>query len=353
MTEAATPVVTRDPRFLAGRKLVERGLADEAVDVYATLVEETRLQYGDTSIEAAPAYYEYGNSLLRAVTKQRMVAEEAAGETGPGDKNNNNNNNTETTRGEQRAAAAAAAERRQHQSASDQPGASEEQKPAAIVVAPPAGQTGGDDNNSKADETPENDGEALDENDEGNSSDDGSDDLGLALEMMENSFSILEEYKDTKSGKEEGTDNNNNNNNNYSEWVGEQLPRILLGIGDTLSRLDRHADAADAFSRALEWRKASLEGFADREGGTDPKQLTLGHLKAHRMVCEASVLIAEELLACPPGRDVATTETRSLIVEASERVSYARGYYDQARDALQEAVVFMGSLPRGFRAWVA
>ena len=41
----ATPIVTRDPRFLAGRKLVERGLADEAVDVYATLLEDCYLCY--------------------------------------------------------------------------------------------------------------------------------------------------------------------------------------------------------------------------------------------------------------------------------------------------------------------
>ena len=64
------------------------------------------------------------------------------------------------------------------------------------------------------------------------------------------------------------------------------------------------------------------------------------------MVCEANVLIAEELISCPEGIDVVTTETKSLIVSAKEKISYARGYYDQARDALQETVVFMGSLPR-------
>lgn len=56
------------------------------------------------------------------------------------------------------------------------------------------------------------------------------------------------------------------------------------------------------------------------------------------------MLIAEELLACPPDQDVVTTETSSLIVKASERVEYARGYYDKARDALQETVYLLGNL---------
>jgi hypothetical protein len=53
--------------------------------------------------------------------------------------------------------------------------------------------------------------------------------------MMENSFSILDDYKDDTTSHTE-----------YVEWVQEQLPRVLLGIGDTLSALERHADAADA-----------------------------------------------------------------------------------------------------------
>lgn len=302
----ATPVVTRDPRFLAGRKLVERGLADEAVDIYATLVEETRAKYGDVSIETAPAYYEYGNTLLRAVTKHQMAAEGEPAES----------------KAEQRTAAAAAAEQRQQQH-------STEEKPEAVT----SKESEVDQDTDKAEKGEEQDNVQ----EEGKSNDDDGDDLGLALEMIENSFSILEEYKDNI-GKD-------GNGNDYSEWLKEQLPRVLMGIGDTLSKLNRHADAADAYSRALELRKAYLQELADRTE-SDKSQSTTKHLKAHRMVCEANVLIAEELLSCPQDEDVVTTETQSLIVKAEERVSYARGYYDQARDALQEAVVFMGSLPR-------
>jgi len=298
----ATPVVTRDPRFLAGRKLVERGLADEAVDIYGTLLEETRQKYGDASIETAPAYYEYGNTLLRAVTKEQMaVADAAAAET------------NEEEKSDQRTAAAAAAEKRLQASADT----IKSEEPAAATE---------NDSKPAADDGVKKEEEEQDSNDEG-------DDTELALEMMENSFSILDVYKESIGI---GGDKK------YLEWVKEQLPRVLMGIGDTLSKMDRHADAADVYSRALELRKACLQEFADSEKNEFTTQL----LKAHRTVCEANVLIAEELLACPEDCDVVTTETKSLIVKATERVEYARGYYDQARDALQEAVVFMGSMPR-------
>jgi tetratricopeptide (TPR) repeat protein len=302
---------------------VERGLADEAVDIYATLLEETRLQYGDVSIETAPAYYEYGNTLLRAVTKQQIMSA-----------TDREADDAETKAEEQRAAAAAAAERRQeHSPDSINPVAASETE---SVAATGIGKLKDDGDKEK----PENDVESPKDgnhDDQKNGDYDDGGDSELALEMIENSFSILEEYKDSM-GKEDG-------DTKYSEWVKGQLPRVLMGIGDTLSKLNRHADAADAYSRALELRKACLEEIADTEG-SDPKQFTTDHLKAHRMVCEANILIAEELLSCPQDEDVLTTETKSLIVKSNQRVSYARGYYDQARDALQEAVVFMGSLPR-------
>ena len=56
------------------------------------------------------------------------------------------------------------------------------------------------------------------------------------------------------------------------------------------------------------------------------------------------MLIAEELLACPPDQDVIMTESQDVLVKAPERVDYARGYYDKARDELQETVLLMGAL---------
>ena len=306
MTDAI-PIVTRDPRFLAGRELVERGLADEAVEIYATLLEETRLQYGHASIETAPAYYEYGNTILRAVAKQQITATEE-------------NTDDVETKCEERDVAATAAENRINHSKS-----SEEQPSAEAMVE--NSKDGGD--KYKPEEM------LLKVQSEGVSDKDDGEDLVLSLEMIENSFSILEEYKDSI-GK---------GDNKYLKWVERQLPRVLMGIGDNLSKLNRHADAADAYSRALELRKACFEEIAEREKNNKNK-FTTEYLKAHRLVCEAYILIAEELLMCPDNEDILTTETHSLIVKADERLSYARGYYDQARDVLQEVIVCMGSLPR-------
>ena len=318
---------------MAGRKLVERGLADEAIAVYATLLEETRQQYGDTSIETAPAYYEYGNSLLRAVAKNQRQQEEQ-------DHQQQQHDDTETTKEEQRSAAAAAAENRQQSTKVSEENEETVKKPAAIGVRV-SSKDDGDENEPDNDEKLEQKSQ-QDQEKSNRDNDEGDEDLNLALEMMENSFSILEEYQDkTREGL--GSDKCSNQ---YVEWVKTQFPRILLGLGDTLSTLNRHADAADTYSRALELRKECLQEFEDRERSSGSKILTIEHLRAHRMVCDASILIAEALFLCPPGNDVVTTETQSLIVKADERVSYARGYYDQARDALQEAVVLMGSLSR-------
>jgi tetratricopeptide (TPR) repeat protein len=122
------------------------------------------------------------------------------------------------------------------------------------------------------------------------------------------------------------------------EWTKDQLPRVLLGIGDCLSALQRHADAADAYSRAQQLRQTQLDAIIAI------KEDTIEHLQCQRRVCEATVLIAEELLACPDGQDVVTTETKSLIVEADQRIEYSRGYYDKARDSLQDTVYLMGKL---------
>jgi len=186
--------------------------------------------------------------------------------------------------------------------------------------------------------------EEITSSDRAGDDNDDRDDLNLGLEMMENAFSILEEYEESNENEEEENTKNDDDEKKYYDWVKEQIPRVLLGIGDTLSTLSQHADAADTYSRALELRKVHLQKIVVNSEGID--QRTLEHLRAHRRVCEANILIAEELLSCPQKLDVITTETQSLIVKANERVSYARGYYDQARDALQEAVFYMGSLKR-------
>ena len=66
------PSITSDPRYRAARRLIASGKsADGAIEMLATLVEEARSKYGEDSVDAAAVYYEYGNSLFRAVEKRR------------------------------------------------------------------------------------------------------------------------------------------------------------------------------------------------------------------------------------------------------------------------------------------
>ena len=329
-TSTSTPVVTRDPRFHAGRQLVQKGLAAEgAVDIFAMLVEETVTKYGSASVESAPAYYEYGNALLRAASKaqeQPEITETTVAEEGE-----------ENPR--QRLAKAAEQRIKQQQKQIETVHDQEDSKlpakvPSATVQAAvpiKAISTEHFNRSAAVKNQDENENEASDvkvkeeaDNDKTYSSTASSDDFSLALEMMENAYSILDNYQEQE-------------DSNYNEWLSEQLPRVLLGIGDALSAMGRHADAADAYSRVLERRQLALEQFHKSD-------FCLLHLIAHRKVVEATILIAEELLAHQGHEDVVTTETTALIVKADERVEYARGYYDKARDALQETVYYMATL---------
>ena len=89
--------------------------------------------------------------------------------------------------------------------------------------------------------------------------------MSLALEMMETAWSILDVYLNTP------IDSNiaNDKRPSYSEWAMQELPRYLTGIGDALTSLERFADAADAYARALENRKSHLESFADGDKKTE------------------------------------------------------------------------------------
>jgi hypothetical protein len=311
-TKIVTPTVTNDPRFIAGRKLVERGMAGEgAVEIFATLLEDCTSKHGPSSIETVPAYYEYGNALLRASLRRNQQDEQ---------QEEQEEEEEEEDQDARRKALAAAAEQRMKPTSSSNAVAEsnnnsneedQDKKPAAV---------------DKTSNETNNDENQEDDNDDDNNDDD---DITLALEMMENAFSILEDYRDT--------DNENDETKKYSKWVENQIPRILLGIGDVLSALGRHPDAADAYSRSLEIRQTMLQEF-------DKDDNTIEHLIAHRKVVEATILIAEELLSCPSDEDVIATETQSLIVKAQDRISYVGGYYDKARDALQEAVFCMGNL---------
>lgn len=320
--------------------LIQQGMArDGAIDIFSTLVEECIAKYGDSAIETSPAFFEYGNALLRAYlavppeddddddNDDDDDEEEEEEEEGKGD------DDDKVKKEKLREAAAAAAEARQnstgdkHRSDPVLSSTSTIQEETKIKTSKVE---------RKEQEACENDHNAqqIEEEDKGDK-DENSNDLRLSLEMMENAYSIMDNYHQTQTNVSDMA-KEDSNGQIYLHWTKDQIPRVLLGIGDCLSALQRHADAADVYARALEWRQTQLQEYQKEE--------TLAHLQCQRRVCEATILIAEELLACPESDDVITTETKSLIVKAEERIEYARGYYDKARDSLQDTVYLLGKL---------
>ena len=188
----------------------------------------------------------------------------------------------------------------------------------------------------------------------------------LALELMENAFAIYDQYyseafdeddtreEDNASGKEK-TENSNNDSNDKSlvSWVEEQLPRVLGGIGDVLSALGRYPDAVDVYTRKVRHQEDALRDLSDDKGGEGVEEIGMDFLRARRLLCEANVLVAEALLNCPIGEDAILRESGDVLVKAGELMDYAQGYYDQARDELQETVYIMGRMAPRTAAGVA
>ena len=298
------PSITSDPRYRAARRLIASGRsADGAIEMLATLVEEARSKYGEDSVEAAAVYYEYGNSLFRAVEKRRADEAEIMRDD-PGDK---------PTAGPQ-----------------------SEKKPGA--AADPT-------SHAKSDAHVDNSASST-----ANANERGITDEELALELMENAFAIYDRYNDEavdKDGeeKEDGEAIRTVSvDTSLVPWVEEQLPRVLGGIGDVLSALGRHPDAVDAYTRKAQYLDDALRDLSERKGDKDVEEIGLDFLRARRLLCEANILVAEALLRCPLGQDCVLSETGDVLVEAKELMDYAQGYYDQARDELQETLYIMGRM---------
>ena len=97
--------------------------------------------------------------------------------------------------------------------------------------------------------------------------------------MRENAYSIFDNHQE-----QEG-------DSNYNQWLPEQLPCVLLGIGDALSATGRHAyDAADAYSRVLEKRQRALVIFQKPAGPIEELSqppILLAHQQGHKHVLTA------------------------------------------------------------------
>lgn len=345
-----TPVIVRDPRYVAGRQTIGQ---PSSIDIFALLLEEAQSKYGHEHLETAPAFYEYGNALFRVVHLQQQQQQAADDEDEEESKPQQQPQSgactgaPATTAASSREAAALAAERRAKQQAGSSHADEDDKKPPAVTTAAAKQETNGQSN----DESTEEDGSV-------------GKDLLLALEMMENAYAILDGARD----------NDNSDHalavTKYSAWIRDQVPRVLTGLGDVLSALRRHADALDAYLRALEHRQEilrdALSAAAQQPQQQQPQQpsnsaAAVGDsrdannnsnnrlqvqelLPCRRRVVEAHTLIVEELLACDLAKDVVTTETKAVLVPAGKGVEYATGYYEKAREELQETVLLMGQL---------
>eukprot|EP00523_Entomoneis_sp_CCMP467_P008954 CAMPEP_0168722536 /NCGR_PEP_ID=MMETSP0724-20121128/2648_1 /TAXON_ID=265536 /ORGANISM="Amphiprora sp., Strain CCMP467" /LENGTH=431 /DNA_ID=CAMNT_0008769211 /DNA_START=1 /DNA_END=1296 /DNA_ORIENTATION=+ len=344
------PLVCRDGRFRAGRALMTSSSSsngnnnsnkEKAIDLFGNLLEQVRQSYGDDHVECCAAYYEYGNALLRNVQQQNEEHQDEEEE----EEQQPTQDPSLSSSSDKRAAAARAAERRLQSSTSAETLKEMSQNPSDLSKKPAAAAaTAGTKVQSEPpheDEEDPNDNsdEANNEKDEEENDDDEDEeedtDLLLALEMMDTAWCILDLYMNG-----DGNNNNNNNNKTYREWGNESLARFSTGIGDTLSALGRHADAAGAYLQALEHRQKELRRYKNSNNDHPKDSVSLADLTRHRKIVETLILLTEELLACPAGHDV-VTETKAVICKAADRISLAQSYYEQTQQAQQETVLLM------------
>jgi len=122
----------------------------------------------------------------------------------------------------------------------------------------------------------------------------------------------------------------------YSQWATDQLPRILIGIGNFQSHQHKHADAVESYLNAVPYREEAAKKCNKPDSNIDAASLRL-----HRLLAEAHVLIAEELLMCSTGQDLVHSETGSVIVKADDVTNLAQNYYDQGKEKLQDIGKFL------------
>lgn len=239
------PIVTKDARFLGARQLVEGGQVERgALDIFQTLIYRAEEEFGETSLDAAAVYYEYGNALFLKSSKEN------------------------------------------------------------------------DDLFGK--------GHLLESVEE-------------ALDYMVKSCSIL--YSQLESIDVEKQIDRSKGfpaDNSFREWINDQLPRNLIGLGRILSFQGKHADAVESFINAIPFREKNLDQCSKK---TSPPSLRL-----RKLLLESYVYIAEELLLFPFGQDVVQSETYNVMFASSERIPQARFYYDRSREVLEDIVFLMAEL---------
>jgi len=164
-----------------------------------------------------------------------------------------------------------------------------------------------------------------------------------ALEYMAKSCSILYNHhvganNETKN-EEESSSEAIIEDSHYQDWAKDQIPRVLLGIGNLQSYQRKHADAIDSYLNSVPFREEASNQFKKE------KTESTASLRSHRLLAESYVLISEELLLSPPpSHDLVHGETGLTIVKAEEVTNLAKSYYEQGKEKLQDIVYMMASL---------
>ena len=128
----------------------------------------------------------------------------------------------------------------------------------------------------------------------------------------------------------------------YSSWAKDQLPRVLIGIGNIYSYQNKHAEAIEVFLNAIPYREEAVNQCKDaKRNSSDMNTVVdvkrdIASLRTHRLLAELCVLLAEEFVMCPAGKDQVHGETQNIIVKGDEIHNLAKSYYDQGKDKLQD-----------------
>ena len=295
--------ISTDPRFILARKLITSGSPEDAIDIFANLLENCRTKLGEDSFDAALCQYEYGNALFRAVLQKQ--------DTDAGEEDNEYEEDERKPRAKsdgerQRDVIAAAAEKRFGTEASLEP--SKKRTKTEI--------------DSKGVEQSNNTTEAEQQKQE-------DDDLELALEMIETALHILLARVASKpEGKDEPTITNA-----QREWALNQIPRFLICLGDFYAFREEHSNAVDAYIRALSYREEKWKELKENK-----KPIQIEQLQCRRLYIEACTLVAEALLACADGNDVVceSKDETVMYAKAAERIDFALSWFEVARRELDD-----------------
>ena len=363
--------ILNDPRFKLARSLVTGGSSDknikeggpsDAINIFAALLEECR-SINETSLSSALCQFEYGNSIFRAVVRRKSDVSSGSNTDNKGSVVDTDDKKpaAKMDNGQREVMAAAALKRSAVDG--DESTTSSPNKRAKMDTS----DTSLDKKVvSSSDVASSNSNMAAAKSNEETNIDE--EDISLALDMMQEVWSILLSHATTDdSTKSDKTNTNEQQQKEQEQWVLEQIPRVIRCIGDVYFFQEHYALATDSYIRAMQYREENWDKLKQStSSGDDGAMLTLQHLQCQRHLVEAYALVAEALLACPSGEDVvfyhsgededdikdeskSTAEAKkkqggTVLCKGKDRMDFAQSHYESAREGLEEILVRYGKM---------